>query len=307
VSKKSKTHSIATVIHYCTNDFRFLRKVVDEAKNFSSKIIIPVCDHFFNGKKENRAMLNRTYHDFPDCEFIEFAYYPDRLYSRYLSGYSVKDREWGFFWHSTSRYIAAVMMPKDVEYILFLDSDEVIDGKRFLNWLDTYEYRSYLAMRFSAYFYLLRPDLCNKRIFTSALMTRPEILTIGNVINSNDRYGLFLALPEPKKPDIFDPHGRPFIHHYSWVRLHHECVQKSETWGHRLDVNWSTMLDQFLHHPKGVEMADLDEKFESIAPFFDPLSVKVPLGLKGNQTFKNVIRVDEPLVYRKAIERDLIG
>jgi hypothetical protein len=140
--RMSMEHSIATVIHYCTNDFRFLRKIVDEANKFSKFIIIPVCDHFFNGVPENRALLNRTYQKFPECQFIEFEYHPKRIYNPFLIDCSSEEREWGFFWHSTSRYTGTLFMSEPVDYLLFLDSDEVIDGARFLKWLDQGKYRS---------------------------------------------------------------------------------------------------------------------------------------------------------------------
>lgn len=294
-------HSIAAAVHYCTNDYRFLRKVVDEAKKFSRLIIIPVCDHFFNGEKENRALLDRTYCDFPDCQFIEFAYYPDRLYHRLITHFTPNDREWGFFWHSTSRYLAALFLPKDIEYVLFLDSDEVIDGDRFLEWLNLGLYRSFLALRLRCYIYAHRPTLRAQQIFNSALMARPRVLD-ASVINAEDRHGLFNILPEPKKKNLLDESGAPFIHHYSWVRPQNECYRKSETWGHRLDMDWKQMIDKMFQQPGNYDVWDLNATFEETQAFFDPLAVPVP-SVTASPPFPNVIKVDEPMIFRKSIER----
>ena len=57
---------IATVINYCTTDYRFLKFCIDEAKKFSHQIVIPVCSHFFNGESENRALLNLSYQEHLD-------------------------------------------------------------------------------------------------------------------------------------------------------------------------------------------------------------------------------------------------
>src|SRR5689334_2116292 len=67
---------LGTVISYCTNDFRFIGKCIEEARRFSHSIVVAVADHFFDGVPENRALLNATYQAHPDCLFVEFAYLP---------------------------------------------------------------------------------------------------------------------------------------------------------------------------------------------------------------------------------------
>ena len=67
-------HLITTVINYCSNDYRFIKKCIDEAKKFSHQVIVPVSDHFFDGTKENRDLLNLTYLENPTCEFIEYEF-----------------------------------------------------------------------------------------------------------------------------------------------------------------------------------------------------------------------------------------
>src|SRR3989338_36492 len=96
--------TLATILHYCTNDCRFLAKCLEEVRKFSDQIVIPVCDHFFNGQPENRALLNHTYAAHPDCLFIEFAFTPDRHYSPY-STYAPSDYGWIRLWNQISRYI----------------------------------------------------------------------------------------------------------------------------------------------------------------------------------------------------------
>ena len=40
----------ATIINFCSNDYSYLRHCIDGVKPFSSQVIVPVCDHFFDGK-----------------------------------------------------------------------------------------------------------------------------------------------------------------------------------------------------------------------------------------------------------------
>ena len=151
-------HSIATILHYCTNDYRFLRKGIEEARRFSQKIIIPVCDHFFDGTPENRNLLEIGYEEFPDCQFIEFKYDPVKIYHPYQSA-TIDTQHWSRFWHSAARYIGALFVPPEIEYVLFLDADEIVDGKRFAAWLDLQTYRQWTAMRLEAYVYIHRASL----------------------------------------------------------------------------------------------------------------------------------------------------
>lgn len=297
-------HSIASVIHYCSNDKRFLKKNIDEAKKFSQRIVITVCDHFFNGQKENRSALLQTYREFPDCQFIEFEYYRDRLYNRFLSNYSIRDREWGFFWHSTSRFIAAMMMPPSIEYVLFLDSDEIMDGNRFLRWLDRNEYRAFQGLRLRCYIYVHRADLRARALCNSALMARLENLDLDRMINIDDRHGIFNTIGEPKKKNLIDFDGIPFIHHYSWVRSQTECIKKSQCWGHRLDKNWALAIEKMFQNQENSDVMDLDLSFDPVEPFFDPMKVKLKKKRAISVTKPlNVIKVNDQMMFKKSIER----
>jgi hypothetical protein len=301
-------HSIATVIHYCSNEYRFLKKSVEEAKKFSRLIVIPVCDHFFNGKKENRALLNRTYQEFPDCQFIEFAYDPRQIYHPSITNFSPGDREWGFFWHSASRYIAGMFLPPDIEYALFLDGDEIVDGNRFLRWLDTGAYRSVPMMRFQSYIYL-SAELRRSDPIPSAIMVQASAID-SSAMNGEDRPGWYEYFSGPKRKNIFDDQKVPLIHHYSWVRTREECLHKSKTWAHRRDDEWKKIVDQMMKNfdDPTVWCKELGFQFsiEKTDVFFDPFSVGVPPGLRAARAFPNVLKVDEPLVRRKQIER-MIG
>lgn len=46
-------YRVATVINYCTNDYKFIGYCIAEAGAFSAQVIVPVCDHFLDGTPEN--------------------------------------------------------------------------------------------------------------------------------------------------------------------------------------------------------------------------------------------------------------
>ncbi len=291
--------TIASIIHFCTNDYRFLRKNVEEAKKISHKIVIPVCDHFFNGQPENRLLLDWIYREFSDCLFIEFAYDPIHLYSAFHSSYTSEHREWSRFWHSTSRLVGALFAPPDVDYLLFLDGDEILDGNRMKQWLDTKEYCLYTGVRFRCYFYS-RPDRRSREIFDSALLVRQKELDYSNMIDSEERAGWYRGLAEPKKKDQLDGKGEPFLHHYCWVRTKEECLKKSVTWGHRLDKNWGPPIERLFQEKDPLEPMDLPLSFYDVEPFFDPLQVALPEIESKSASFPpNVLKVGKEEAFQQ--------
>lgn len=295
--------NLATVVHYCTNEYRFLKRIVEEAKHFSKRVIVVVCDHFFDGRPENRDLLHQTYADFPECQFIEFAFSPNRIYNG-LTGHSMSDPEWGFLWHSTSRYLAALYMPDDIDYALFIDSDEVIDGKRFLRWLERGEVRDYAAFRLVCYFYVHHASLRATKVSNSGILVPMKDLDLSNILNVQDRWGWFHAILGQKKI-LFDEGCEPFIHHYSWVRSKAECVLKSNTWGHRWDKDWQPLIEEMFRDPKTRDLLNLGIEFEEVPVYFDPMSTPEPAITNHKHVFANVLKINEPIVRRKEIEKAL--
>lgn len=294
--------NLATVIHYCTNEYRFLKKVVEEAKLFSKKIIVVVCDHFFNGTPERRDLLHQTYCDFPECLFFEFSFSSQQIYNG-LTGHSIGDPEWGFLWHSTSRYLAALFMPEDIEYALFIDSDEVLDGKRFAKWLEQGTYQDYAAFRLVCYFYVLHANLRAKKVSNSGIMVAMKNLDRSLILNVQDRWGWFHGISGPKKL-LLDEDLTPFVHHYSWVRSKEECFLKASTWGHRFDKEWDPLIEEMFQNPHVQDLLNLGVEFEKTDLYFDPLSVPSPVIAKNHQ-FNNVLKINESLARKKEIEKAL--
>ncbi len=63
-------HLIRTVINFCNYDFASLSLCIEVVQEFSSQIINPVCDHMFNGEKEDPLFLQKIYALFLDCDEI---------------------------------------------------------------------------------------------------------------------------------------------------------------------------------------------------------------------------------------------
>ena len=284
--------AIATVINFCTNDYRFLSRSIAEVRRFSRQILIPVSDHFFDASPENRPLLERAYEEHPDCTFIEFAYDVKRLYTPYIERLP-EDEDWGALWHSTARYLSYLYLSEEIEYILFLDADEIVEGDRFALWLEKEDYRNWEAHWFFSYCYGLQASKRAPHLQQTGLLVQRSALSPLKILNAQERFGIFAWLPGPKRLQIFGLDGAPMFHHYSWTRPYEECLKKAQTWGKRHQCDWVAWLKK-----AESEMRD----YEQVVPYFDPLSVSVSNIEIRSREFPNVIRVNREIAFRKELE-----
>lgn len=268
-------HSIGTIINYCTNDFRFIGKCIEEAKIFSKQIIIPVCDHFFDGTSENRHLLEHTYAQHPDCIFIEFPYLSDRLYSQYHK-LGPNDTDWAMFWGATPRYFGFHYLLDEIDTVLFLDSDEIFEGKEFLRWFDSGEHLAYEAIRLGAYYYALKPTLQAKNVVNLPLLVKRNSFAPLTLFNEIDRVGAYMTHFGPKRERVVGLNGFPFVHHYSWVKTKDECLLKARTWGHRNDEDWPALIEEAFQGKMDRLFGTTHEFAEIERGYFDPFQVTFP-------------------------------
>jgi hypothetical protein len=287
--------TIATVINYCTNDYRFLARAIDEVSPFSSQIIVPVCDHFFDGTPENRFLLETSYTEHPHALFLEFAFDPKELYTPYVRR-TPTDDDWGALWHSTARYLSFLHLDDSIEYLLFLDADEIVEGKRFNDWLQKEEYQRWDALWFFAHCYGFLPSKRSSQIQQTALLVKRSAISPLKILSAQERFGLLSGLSGAKRLQIMGLDGHPMIHHYSWVRSPEERLHKSRTWGKKHLCNWAEWL----------ESPPEENSYVEVIPYFDPMAVSIPSTLEKQEGeeigFKNVIRVDRNIAFRKELE-----
>lgn len=298
-------YPIATIITYCTNDYRFIGKCIEEAKHFSQQIVIPVCDHFFDGTPENRHLLDHTYAQHPDCQFLEFAYMPDRIYSQYHT-IQPDDPDWSIFWTDSTRYIAFQYLDPSIKYVLFLDSDEIVEGRSFSKWFESDDATQYEVQRLGAYFYALKPNLRAKNIVNLPLFVKKESFSPLTFFNELDRMGAYLSHPGSKRDKVLSLDSRPLVHHYSWVRTREECLKKAETWGHKHDEDWPTLIDEAFHG-KTEKLFGTTHEFYSIeTPYFDPFQVPYPTQKITQPAGPHVLKINERDIRKKEIEYALL-
>lgn len=227
---------IGTIINYCTLEYRFIEQCVASVKPFSSQIVMVVADHFFDGTMENRDLLNKTYEELHDIEIIEYKWRTNS--PRY--------------WHNMSRWIGLEKLRGDIDFVLFLDADEIVD-KNFLKLLVIEElFHNFDAFMFYCYWYFRETKYRAKTWETAGLLAKKNKLTVENMFLELERHGTCASIQNSVLVNGID--GKPVIHHYSWVRTKEEMLKKVKCWGHRDDTDWQKLVEkEFFHDFNGTD------------------------------------------------------
>ncbi len=229
-----------TVINFCSNDYPFLRHCIDAIKPVSEQIIVPACDHFFDGKKEDRETLDLIYAENGDVEFIEFPFDKEKsLYGSHPSSY----------WHNLARMIGNFFLKKEIQYVLFLDCDEIADAERLLEWQSKFPYFEYEAIRLAGYWYFREARFQAKTWENTPLLVKREAIDGALLMNPRERGGIFDHLQGKKKGKVLGLDGKPMFHHYSWVRTKEQMLRKVASWGHNWERNWTQEVEREFSHP----------------------------------------------------------
>jgi len=300
---------LTTVINFCTYDFRFLQACVEGVRAFSNKILIAVCDHYFDGTQENYALLEHVFRLFPDCAFIEYAFDPNLSY-RQFSPYFPEHHQWRHEWHNTGRWIAYYFLPKECDYIFFIDADEIVDGVRFLQWLEHHDVSAYSAIRFAAYWYFREAGYRASAHDDASLLVNKRALSPQDLWNSDERAGILEHISGQKLKGVKGIDQNPVIDHYSWVRTKEELLKKFTAWGHHWERDWKNLLEAAFSAPfKGTDFIR-GYSYHPVEPRFDPLKVVIPelpqisleQHIKNTASFSNVTRVDRKHMQRKEMQ-----
>lgn len=221
---------ISTIIQYSTLDFRFLEANLKQVSKFSDEIIVPICEHLFDGRPENAELLQQS------IDIISKT--PNA--QAYTFEWSGPQSNTGYY-HNLSRALGTSVANGD--WLLFVDTDEIVDDnfKPWFDmisstdnhyWLTCYWYfrePMYQAMRTESAGLLIRKEKCNWLIDVRS--ERQQLLSLPNCINGD--YTPIVGLD-----------GKPIVHHYSWVRTKQEMIDKVSTWGHKHDRDWISLIEE---------------------------------------------------------------
>lgn len=280
-------YNLATIVNFCTNESRFIQVCLEQALQFSSQVIVPVCDHFFDGTKENTELLEKIYRAFPQCLFVEYPFIPHKIPKKVFKRVRPAN-----FWHSFSRMIASEFVDEEIEHVLFLDADEIPDSSRFSEWLGCSDYHGHTVIKLANYWYFREPCYQADKWEDSIVFAQRRALEPHLLLSQEERNAIYDSLPGPKRRMVVGVDGSPMFHHYSWVRSEQEMLKKVSAWGHRGDQEWSQLVkNEFTGPFKGIDFVH-QYPCKTISPIFQVPENPV-FEAKGTP---NVIRLSEKKV-----------
>ena len=276
-------HNIATVISYCTHDYKWLAHCIEHVKEFSSEIIVPLSDHLYSGVLENAELVEKSKQENPDAKFVEFEWNPSLYEGAGLQRLNdpftpvkymvdIKPNEiW--FWNQMARLIGFNQVSEDIEYVLFLDTDEITDTNKFILWLNEFPYKEYNSIRFESNFYFR--DAKFKSIETEdwngiTLVKKSELNEEAFFKHSSERLNFINFVNGNKKVKTLGLDGQPMFHHYSWVRTKEEMLKKVKSWSHHEDRDWTSQVEKEFErqfNPKTDKCFVHNYKYIEVEPF----------------------------------------
>ena len=138
-------------------------------------------------------------------------------------------------------------------YVLFLDSDEIVDVDKFKMFAREQDVQTMRGMKLCNYWYWREPTLRARSYYEdSAVLVRGDVID-GDcecLYSNAGRHAAFeraAALGGPVARSMRGVDGRPMVHHYSWVRSKGAMLKKVRAWGHRDDrSDWEALVhDEF--------------------------------------------------------------
>ena len=287
---------LASIISFCTHDIRYLDKCIESLRPFSDQILIPICDHLYNGAPENYLLLQEIYNTYPDITFIEFAYSEDEVYGT-PAALVPHSPGWSRHWHNSARLIAYYHLQPEIEKVLFVDVDEIFSED-----IQALPIQDYAALRFATYWYFQTAAQAATCYPDGPLLIDRKELTPRRLLNPHERMGLY-ELTQGNKQNEYLVNEKPIVHHYSWVRREDEMKSKLATWGHNWERDWETLMK---------ESAGKDYirsyTYQTVEPYWDPMQVmpilpKETISLEEHRThtFPHVKRVTPKQIARKEL------
>jgi hypothetical protein len=256
----SISQKIGTIINFCSNDYPFLKHCIEKVKPFSFQVIVPVCDHFFDGTPEDLSLLERIYSEHPDVLFVQYPYDRNRLpYAFYGNAY----------WHNIARLTATYHLNPEIDFVLFLDTDEIVDTERFIAWIQAGGFDPYALVRFATYWYFREQFYQALAWEEVPVLVRKNFLSGDLLMRWNERWGIFDGIKFPKQGMKTADDGLPLFHHYSFVRTKEQMLKKVTTWGHCKDRDWVPLVEQeFLADFRGTDFLH-GYSYRQVVPFID--------------------------------------
>jgi hypothetical protein len=219
---------IEAVVLFSSNDKRFFKPCISNLLEAGINVKVVTYSHMWAGTEEDRQALI-------ECSKL---FENNTNYQQYEIQWQPGESPW--YWEGLGRYLATQEVSDDVDFILYIDVDEVIDPEKFKNWVQNENILQYDVLKLANYWYWREPIYQAQQIEDSVVLCKTSLAkSLEMKLGGRENY--FNASYNSTKLG----HSDPFIHHYSWVRTKQEMLNKVQNWGHKDDKqDWVSKIEE---------------------------------------------------------------
>jgi hypothetical protein len=219
--------NVSVLISYCSVDNKIIRALIKQLLIFTDDILVARYDKLFNGKHEK----------LDDLEDVRDAN-PEKIKVLYLPFIAGKPTR---YYHNSLRWEGIKYTKYDS--LIFLDSDEILDGNIVKLMLENGIFSNIQAASFASYWYFRSAKFQSLQTEDLGLFIQKKLVTEKLMFTELERRGVENT-QHIKFIRALALKTGPFSHHYSWVRTKEEMISKVTCWGHKNDKNWVPLVEE---------------------------------------------------------------
>ena len=226
---------ISTVLQYNSNDLKFLKINLLQCDKFSDEIVVTICDHFYNGEKENDDLLSKSIdiiNSFDKCKILNIRWEGATEIPTYYNNLSRK---------------TGLDSAKN-DWVLFLDSDEIVDDN-FKEWFQHNSCKD-LCFNFTCNWYFREPFYKATQTESAGVLIQKKDCKDWDLNSPLELKQFYQKLWDEQRllhgdlTPILGLDGNVLLHHYSWVKNKKEMLRKVKNWSHKNDRNWEDLIEE---------------------------------------------------------------
>jgi hypothetical protein len=216
---------IDSIVPFCSYDKEYINRAIAGVRTVSNNIFVIYSDRLFNGELEDQSVISKVKSDNPDCKFYELKFDNNK---------SIKKH------HNLQRYIGYVMSKSD--YLLMVDSDEVFESDKLKQWIENKtEFADVTS--FANYWYFRSEKYQATTFEDSPVLVKRDKITNAMLEHELER-NIYKYVGLNSDLKVYGLDGNPMCHHYSWALSKEQMLRKVDSWGHKYDRDWKSLVEE---------------------------------------------------------------
>jgi len=262
--------SLGCVIISNSDDFHFLEANLKQVHNLFHHIVIAIGSKLWNGEQENTPKIHAFIRDmstaYHNVTFQKYQVPEDKI------PFMENNVRPSMYWEAHARWVSLKVLDASCEYVMFLDSDEVVDGTAFREWINLGLYKAYDAMKLSNYWYWR--DVCYRAkdyLEDSVVLVKRNTFNPLLLFSNLGRQGIYDGCKSDRKcRSVKGCKDAIMVHHFSWVRDKDAMLRKVKNWGHRDDPqDWVGLVEREFAAPFSGKDFLVGHTYETVVNMFD--------------------------------------